>query len=434
MYRILVVEDDEVIAKTIRQHLQSWNYEVYAVVDFNSVMEEFARVKPHLVLMDIRLPFHNGFYWCTEIRKVSKLPIIFVSSMNDNMNLVMAINMGGDDFITKLVAGLMIFHIFVLYICGIPAADIRYFAGLELVFFVLAAVFCGIRYWYRLRTVKRQIRDYMQGMQALSDTEDALEEVYMDALEQLQNKRQEEKGAYRNLQREMEEYYALWVHQIKTPISAMRLLLQREEQKQTDPDETAGMEKSVLYDMQQELFWINQYVNMALQYQRMNSGMNDLVLEMVSADQVVRTAIRRFALIMIRKKIAIHYEECREMVLSDEKWLEFVVEQILSNAIKYSGENRAVTIQINRNEADNTCELVISDQGIGIRKEDLPRIFEKGYTGYNGRADKTSTGIGLYLCREITKKLGHGIMITSEIGKGTDVTIVFERNNLDVRD
>lgn len=272
-----------------------------------------------------------------------------------------------------LVAGLMIFHIFVLYICGIPAADIRYFAGLELVFFVLAAVFCGIRYWYRLRTVKRQIRDYMQGMQALSDTEDALEEVYMDALEQLQNK-------------------------------------------------------------QQELFWINQYVNMALQYQRMNSGMNDLVLEMVSADQVVRTAIRRFALIMIRKKIAIHYEECREMVLSDEKWLEFVVEQILSNAIKYSGENRAVTIQINRNEADNTCELVISDQGIGIRKEDLPRIFEKGYTGYNGRADKTSTGIGLYLCREITKKLGHGIMITSEIGKGTDVTIVFERNNLDVRD
>lgn len=265
-----------------------------------------------------------------------------------------------------LVAGLMIFHIFVLYICGIPAADIRYFAGLELVFFVLAAVFCGIRYWYRLRTVKRQIRDYMQGMQALSDTEDALEEVYMDALEQLQNKRQEEKGAYRN--------------------------------------------------------------------QQMNSGMNDLVLEMVSADQVVRTAIRRFALIMIRKKIAIHYEECREMVLSDEKWLEFVVEQILSNAIKYSGENRAVTIQINRNEADNTCELVISDQGIGIRKEDLPRIFEKGYTGYNGRADKTSTGIGLYLCREITKKLGHGIMITSEIGKGTDVTIVFERNNLDVRD
>lgn len=101
MYRILVVEDDEVIAKTIRQHLQSWNYEVFAVADFNSVMEEFARVKPHLVLMDIRLPFHNGFYWCTEIRKTSNVPILFLSSMSDNMNIVMAIQMGGDDFVTK---------------------------------------------------------------------------------------------------------------------------------------------------------------------------------------------------------------------------------------------------------------------------------------------------------------------------------------------
>ena len=127
-------------------------------------------------------------------------------------------------------------------------------------------------------------------------------------------------------------------------------------------------------------------------------------------------------------------ERHEPLTLICPKWLEFVVEQILSNAIKYSGENHAVTIHINRNEADNTCELVISDQGIGIRKEDLPRIFEKGYTGYNGRADKTSTGIGLYLCREITKKLGHGIMITSEIGIGSDVTIVFVRNNLDVRD
>ena len=323
-----------------------------------------------------------------------------------------------------LVAGIMIFYIFTLYLCGVSAADIRYFAGLEIVFLVVSAVFCGIRYWYRLRTVKRQIRDYMQGMQTLSDTEDALEEVYMDALEQLQNKRQEEKGAYRNQQREMEEYYALWVHQIKTPISAMRLLLQREEQKQTE-DETVGMEKSVLYDMQQELFWINQYINMALQYQRMNSGMNDLVLEMVSADQVVRTAIRRFAPIMIRKKIAIHYEECREMVLSDEKWLEFVVEQILSNALKYTVEG-SISIYM---EDD---WLVIEDTGIGICSEDLPRIFEKGFTGYNGRSDKKSTGIGLYLCKQIIEKLRCQIRVESKLGKGTRVLLYLMKENLQV--
>ena len=101
----------------------------------------------------------------------------------------------------------------------------------------------------------------------------------------------------------------------------------------------------------------------------------------------------------------------------------------MSNAVKYTVSGN-VTITVDREKK----QLSISDTGIGISPEDLPRIFEKGYTGYNGRADKTSTGIGLYLCREITKKLGHGIMITSEIGKGTDVTIVFERNNLDVRD
>lgn len=101
MYRIFVVEDDEIIAKTICQHLSGWDFEVYCVKDFNRVMEEFSEQQPHLVLMDIRLPFHNGFYWCTEIRKISKLPVIFLSSMSDNMNLVMAINMGGDDFIAK---------------------------------------------------------------------------------------------------------------------------------------------------------------------------------------------------------------------------------------------------------------------------------------------------------------------------------------------
>ena len=119
-----------------------------------------------------------------------------------------------------------------------------------------------------------------------------------------------------------------------------------------------------------------------------------------------------------------------ETVLTDKKWLGFVIGQIFSNALKYT-KNGTISVYMSESRPHT---LVIQDTGEGIRKEDLPRIFEKGYTGYNGRADKTSTGIGLYLCREITKKLGHGIMITSEIGKGTDVTIVFERNNLDVRD
>lgn len=101
MYRILIVEDDEIIARSVRRHLLSWKYEASCVTDFSNVMAEFARFSPQLVLMDIKLPFYNGYHWCTEIRKVSKIPVIFISSASDNMNIVMAVNMGGDDFIAK---------------------------------------------------------------------------------------------------------------------------------------------------------------------------------------------------------------------------------------------------------------------------------------------------------------------------------------------
>lgn len=101
MYRILVVEDDEIIARSVRRHLESWNYEVVCVEDFSNVMALFTEAEPHLVLMDIKLPYFNGYHWCTEIRKVSKVPIIFLSSASDNMNIVMAVNMGADDFVAK---------------------------------------------------------------------------------------------------------------------------------------------------------------------------------------------------------------------------------------------------------------------------------------------------------------------------------------------
>lgn len=101
MYKILIVEDDEIIARSIQEHLQAWNYEVYRIQDFSQVMAEFAAVQPQLVLMDITLPFFNGYHWCSEIRKVSQVPVVFLSSASDNMNIVMAVNMGADDFIAK---------------------------------------------------------------------------------------------------------------------------------------------------------------------------------------------------------------------------------------------------------------------------------------------------------------------------------------------
>ena len=101
MYRILIVEDDEIIARSLKKHLESWDYDVVCVEDFSDVMKEFAGTAPQLVLMDIKLPFYNGYHWCSRIREVSKVPVIFVSSASDNMNIVMAMNLGADDFISK---------------------------------------------------------------------------------------------------------------------------------------------------------------------------------------------------------------------------------------------------------------------------------------------------------------------------------------------
>ena len=171
---------------------------------------------------------------------------------------------------------------------------------------------------------------------------------------------------------------------------------------------------------------IEQYVEMVLTYLRLDSGSTDYVLKKYDLDDIIRQAVRKYASQFIRKKIRLTYEPLSCEVLTDEKWLLFVIEQVLSNALKYtrSGE---ISITL---EAPKT--LCIRDTGIGIAPEDLPRIFEKGFTGYNGRNDKKASGIGLYLCRRICSRLNHKIIITSKVDVGTEVRIDLDRKVLEV--
>ena len=206
----------------------------------------------------------------------------------------------------------------------------------------------------------------------------------------------------------------MWVHQIKTPIAAMRLLLQKPGAKQ-DPE------------LSEQLFRIEEYVNMVLQYLRVD-GDNDLVVQWNDLDLMVRQAVHRYAGMFIWKKLSLSYEPLKRKVLTDEKWLVFVVEQILSNAVKYTGQG-GISIYL---EPGPDTVLAIRDTGTGIALEDQPRIFEKGFTGYNGHADKRSTGIGLYLCRRILNRLSHEITVESEPGKGTIMRIWFAKERLEV--
>lgn len=236
--------------------------------------------------------------------------------------------------------------------------------------------------------------------EALPEPGSPLEEQYNEMLEKLRTTCYENQSRFDRERSESIDYYTTWVHQIKTPISVMQMILQSE-----DTEEYRALSA--------ELFRIEQYVEMALCWFRLDSESSDFVIGQVPLDKVIRTAIRKYAPQLIRKKIRIEYEGTDIAVLSDEKWLLFILEQLLSNAVKYT-ESGSVSISVAENKV-----LQVRDTGIGIAAEDLPRIFEKGYTGYNGRADKKSTGLGLYLCKKAADKLSHRIFAQSQVGKGS---------------
>ena len=216
----------------------------------------------------------------------------------------------------------------------------------------------------------------------------------------------QEKAAARNNYQDMVDYYTVWAHQIKTPIASMKLTLQNED-------------SELSRRLRSDLFRTQQYVNMVLAYLRLGSDSTDYVFRSVNLDEIVRPTIRKFASEFICRKLTLHYEPVVMTLVTDEKWLAFVLEQLLSNALKYTREG-SIRVYI-----ENERTLCIADTGIGIAPHDLPRVFEKGYTGGNGRTDKNASGLGLYLCKRVCERLNMNIRIDSHQGEGTTVYLTF---------
>ena len=268
-------------------------------------------------------------------------------------------------------------------------------------------------------------------MNELPEVTEAVEREYVRMIEQRDRLYSELMTQNRQERKEMLDYYTLWAHQIKTPISAMHLLLQElqnvqelqnEQELQNIQQQNEQSQRELLQDLDEELFKINEYVEMVLSYLRLGSETTDYVLRRCSLEELVKKAVRNYAKQFIGRKIAVELQGLDVMVLTDEKWLSFVIGQLLSNALKYT-EAGTISISCVIDETRKNCRLVIADTGIGIAQEDLPRIFEKGYTGYNGRSGRKSTGIGLYLCKMVLNKLGHSIYAESEIGVGTRMMV-----------
>ena len=246
---------------------------------------------------------------------------------------------------------------------------------------------------------------------SLPHSENIEEGDYQDIIKALQDEITNLSTSSSARYQELTEYYTVWVHQIKTPITSMRLTLQNED-------------TQLSRKLSSDLFQIEQYVEMVLAYMRLDSDSSDYLFKEHSIDSIVKQAVTKYASEFIDRKLRLEYEPIEKIVITDEKWLSLVVEQLLSNALKYT---RTGSIKIYLREPMVLC---IDDTGIGIAPEDLPRIFEKGYTGYNGRKDRKASGLGLYLCKRICSNLGIGISVTSELDKGTTVCIDLEQYDL----
>lgn len=241
-----------------------------------------------------------------------------------------------------------------------------------------------------------------------------LESDYYELLSILYREKNALLAQHEKEKQELLGYYTLWVHQIKTPIAALQLLLQSKSQNYPA--------------LRGELLKIEQYVSMALSYLRLNGPATDYVIHRCPLDPIIRAAVKKFAPLFIQKQLSLHFTETQLTILTDEKWLQFVLEQLLSNAVKYTPAGGMVSIS-----SPGEMQLLIEDTGIGIAPEDLPRILEKGFTGYNGRKDARATGLGLYLSHQILHRLSHTLSITSQPDQGTQVLIDLSAISVDTR-
>lgn len=308
-----------------------------------------------------------------------------------------------------LLAGIAAVFAAVLSLYDLPVEAVGYAALLCLVLGTVLFLPGFCRFRARHQTLRRLLAQAEEPVLPLPPAADLLEEDYQALLTAVAAHRTRLLSRERDKLEDMTDYYTLWAHQIKTPMAAAGLLLQE------DPPPREALEA--------ELLKIGQYVDMVLGYLRLDSDSTDYVFAATDLNALVRQAVRKFARLFILKHITLDFGEMEWTVLTDGKWLSFVVEQLLSNALKYTPAGGTVRI------FKDGQTLVIADTGIGIREEDLPRIFEKGFTGYNGRTGQKSTGIGLYLCRRVTEKLNHGLTIVSRPGQGTIARLDLSRKS-----
>lgn len=300
----------------------------------------------------------------------------------------------------------------VFFLCGLPLDAVGY-AALICASIGLCMICVDAALFFRRATrLRRLLARPEEAADAMPAPRGEVERLYQALVRALWAQNLAAEAARREKFSEMCDDYTLWAHQIKTPLAAMGLTLQ-------------DMDAPLSAQLRGELQRVEQYVEMVLCYVRLDADSTDYLIRRCDLDAILRRELRAASALFIRGRIRLEFEETHARVLTDERWLGFVVGQILSNALKYTPPGGRVRISLDANEV-----LEIADSGAGIPPEDLPRVTERGFTGQNGHAQGRGTGLGLYLCRRVLERLGHGLEILSEPGEGTRVRIDLRAENV----
>ena len=282
--------------------------------------------------------------------------------------------------------------------------------GIYFLYFFLLCCFVTILFFTWDLLVEMQV--YRQEIfYGEREAQSPLERVLAEKLEAREMELYQQRSDSERKLTDLLDYYTLWVHQIKTPIAASQLLV------------AEVADRQLKQQLEQEIFKIDSYTNLVLQYLRLESFHDDLVLKQVQIEDLVKEIIRKYALFFIQKGLNVNLYDLDKEIVTDKKWLLVVIEQIISNSLKYTKEGGLEIYMEGQ-------ELCIKDTGIGIKNSDVLRVFERGFSGYNGRLTQQSSGLGLYLSKKISEELGHQIRIESEVGTGTTVRIQFAQVNL----
>lgn len=286
-----------------------------------------------------------------------------------------------------ILFGYLLVCIVFITISVLATLEIEYvFLGIEILGFILFIYL--IVHWFQY--------------QKLSDVK--------DDNERLLNENKNLKSEMLNQKDDLNAYFLMWLHQIKTPMTVSKLLLDK-------PDDTTNTK------LKMQLMYIEQYINMAMNYLKMIDHSTDMDITEVNLDDIIKNLLKKYSLLFIHNHISLEYQSNLTYVISDSQWLTILIEQILSNALKYT-ENGKIAIQY----LEEKHALEIRDTGIGIRSEDIPKIFDRGYSGFNGRMNEKSSGLGLYIARKISERLNIQIEVESKLSKGSIFRLVFPTN------